>query len=186
VDRLVHVDRVIEVEVPVLVPEVRIVDRRIEVPVCHERVVQVPVEPGGPPEPRVSAFPAVVILSKLRLSHIFVPHPFPSCFVIPTKAALCFVDLHCCFACFYVFEQLPERSESVPRASVLIRPSLAFRETTLPPTSHRPPGGKVVREEKIHVVERRVEVPVTHTAFDRDALGRSGTRGVAPPFLPPS
>lgn len=44
-ERVVTVDRVVEKQVVVTVPTVEVVERRVEVPVMHERVVQVPVEP---------------------------------------------------------------------------------------------------------------------------------------------
>lgn len=44
VDRVVAVEKFIDREVPVMVEKVEVVDRRVEVPVTHERVVQVPVE----------------------------------------------------------------------------------------------------------------------------------------------
>jgi len=43
-ERVVTVDRVVEKQVVVTVPTVEVVERRVEVPVMHERVVQVPVE----------------------------------------------------------------------------------------------------------------------------------------------
>jgi len=48
VDRVVAVEKFIDREVPVMVEKVELVDRRVEVPVTHERVVQVPVEATAP------------------------------------------------------------------------------------------------------------------------------------------
>ena len=49
VDRVVTVNKFIDRELPIMVPQVEVVDRRVEVPVVQERVVEVPVHPTAMP-----------------------------------------------------------------------------------------------------------------------------------------